>query len=246
VRVLLAIIVAGCSFEHGEPQTGEGSGVVDPAAPDGSVPITVMCKYADSSLRLCVEFADGNYSTVTDGSQYHLFTLTNELVEVQRAGQKAAGTYWQSKLDIAEDPMLDITGAITFETFMAVPSLTGYHNAKLFYNRDQYELALDTEGRVSCRIGSLTARTETAIGRDVWRHIACVYDGQSLAVWLDGAPAKCQSGSVAIATSGTLGTRLVAPFIGFVDDMRIYARALAPTEVCSHADKTSCNSSCPE
>lgn len=246
VRVLLATLaVAGCSFEHGVAPEGGGSAQDPMMLPDAPITTTAKCRYADPQLRLCVEFDDGNYSTATDGSPYQLSLITNELLQAMRGSSPAAGTYWQSKLEVPESPMLDISSAITFETWLFVTNLTGYHNGKLIYNQNQYEVALDTEGRITCRVGSLTARTESSIGREAWRHVACIYDGTTLAVWVNGAIAKCQAGSVAIPTAGTSGTRLVNGYYGFLDDQRVYARALSAAEICTHADKSACASTCP-
>jgi hypothetical protein len=246
VRVLLATIaVAGCSFEHWEPQAGGGSGVDDPMGVDANLSTTVTCKYPDGALRLCIEFEDGNYSTATDGAPFHLNLDTANVSAWTRGTQKAALTAFTTKLDVPEHPMLDIAPAITFETFLAVSGITGYHSAKLLYNEDQYELALESDGKVTCRVGGITVRTDVAIGKDTWRHIACVYDGSSLSVWLGGSPAKCQSGSGAIPTAGSHGTRLTYGLTAVVDDLRVYARALTPAEICSHADKSSCASTCP-
>jgi hypothetical protein len=249
VRVLLAtfaVAAAGCSLEHGvAPGGGGGGSAQDPTTPDAPVTTTARCRYADPQLRLCVEFDDGNYSTATDGSPYQFNLITSELLQAMRGSSPAAGTYWQSKLAVPESPMLDISSAITFETWVAVTNFTGYHNGKLISNQNQYEIALDSEGRVTCTAGSLSARSDTPIGREAWKHIACVYDGTKLAVWVNGAIAKCQTGSTTIPTAGDAGTRLVNGFYGFIDDQRVYARALTDAEICTHADKTGCSSACP-
>jgi hypothetical protein len=246
VRVLLAtLIVAGCGFEHAELQAGGSGGSAGDPQPDGSVPATVTCKYADPALRLCVEFEDGNYSTATDGAAYHMHADATDVGRATRGTENAAGTLFYSKLEIGENAMLDITPAITFEAWLAVPSLTGYHNAKLLFNKDQYELSLDDEGKLSCRAGGLTATSANAVGENQWHHVACVFDGASLSVWIDGVAAKCQPGPGTLSTGGSAGTRLVYGFNGFVDDLRIYTRKLTPAEICSHADKTACASTCP-
>ncbi len=214
-------------------------------APDAQVSTVVMCKYDDPALRLCVEFADGNYSTATEGSQYHFPTNTSDLIAVMRSGQRAAGTWYYSRLSVDEHQMLDITPMITFETWMSVPDWPGYNNAALVSNQNQYGITIDDNGRVACQVGSLSARTDNAIGKETWRHVACVFDGAQLVLYVDGAVTKCQPGSIGIPTAGTNGTRLISGFAGGIDDMRIYARNLSAAEICSHADKTACASTCP-
>lgn len=250
VRVLLAtIVVAGCSFEHGEPQAGEGSGSVDdPTMPDASVSTAVMCRYADSALRLCVEFDDGNYSDATDGSPYHMNPDTSGVIFWDRAGTKAAGVFWNSKLAVAENAMLDITGAITLETYMGVKSPAPYVQSRLFANNSQYELGLRDDGRVWCKIGGQNVTSTDPLGKDVWRHIACTYDEQSekIALYVDGIVDECQDADVTISTAGTSGTQLIDGYTGGVDDMRIFARELSSAEICTHANKTGCPASCAD
>lgn len=245
VRVLLATLaVAGCSFEHGVQQGPTGDPGNDPMSPDAQVSTIVMCKHDDPALRLCVEFADGNYSTATDGSQYHMNPDTQDVGAAMRGPQRAAATYWNSRLAVAENTMLDISPAITFEAWVAIAGFTPYHSAKLVQNQDQYEIALDYEGKITCRVGSLSVKSDNAIGKDMWRHVACTFDGSELRLYLDGAASECQSATTAIPTAGVSGTRLVNDFTGVVDDLRIYARSLSPAEICSHADKSACASSC--
>jgi hypothetical protein len=241
------MIVAGCSFDHAEPQAGGGSGS-DPAAPDASASGLVTCKYADPALRLCVEFDDGNYSSATDGSAYHLSLDTSDVIYVDRNGTKAAGVFWNSKLAIAEHPMLDVTGAITLETFMGIKSPGVYVWSRLLENNSQYELGLRDDGRVWCKIAGQTVTTSNAIGRDIWRHIACTFDEQShkLALYVDGTIDKCQDISGAISIDGTNGTQLIHDYTGGIDDLRIFARALSSAEICTHANKTGCPTSCAD
>ena len=243
VRIVLATLaVAGCSFEHGLVAQPDAQSA-DPSADAGAAPRT--CKYPDPALRLCIEFDDKVFSPVaTDLSPYGLNAKTSHVTEWQRGGQPAAATSVldESQLKVDEHAMLDITPAITLETWVNVPI---YHFAALVGNYTQYGMTLDSEGRIACRIGSLTATTPQSIGTGTWRHVACVFDGQALRVYVDGAPQACRSQQLAIPIAGTQGTWLAYSYTGALDDIRIYARALAATEICSHADKTSCVSACP-
>jgi hypothetical protein len=240
VRVLLAaIVVAGCSFEHAE-RPGGGGAVDDPFPIDAPAVAPVVCKYDDDALRLCVEFADGNYSDATDGARYHMNPVTQDVLQGLRGTQNAAITGVTSKLEVPEHPMLDIAAAITFEAFMAVPTVAGYHSSKLLDNDSQYELKLESDGKVTCRVGGIVATTDNAIGKDTWRHVACVYDGSSLVVFVSGSTSKSQSGSGLIPITGSNGTKLVNEFTGLIDDLRVYARALTASEICTHADKSAC------
>ena len=233
-------VVAGCGFEHGiESQPDAGGVGVDPAA--DAMSVALACKYPDPALRLCVEFEDHKYTpTTSDASPYQLDAVAEELGEWTRDGQPAAVAYWNTDVRVPESPMLDIADAITFETWMRVPI---YHYATVLANSGQYALSLDSSGRVTCRVGAESV-TSDPIGEDVWRHVACTYDHEILAVHIDGATQRCESASSAIPTSGTQGTLIAPGFTGAIDDIHIYARALDAAEICSHADKTACASAC--
>lgn len=249
VRTLVAtLVVAGCSFDHGVVQeqadpTGGGGTVMDPTVDSGAPPVPLVCKFPDPALRLCIEFDDKRYTpTSFDASQYGLNALASDVGEWTRNNTPAAATFWNTSMRVPETPMLDISGEITFETWMRVPL---YHPATLLGNDQQYAITLDPNGRVTCRVGN-SAATSDPIGNDTWRHIACTYAREKLSVYVDGVATKCQSAAETIPTRGTQGTRLAAGFTGAIDDARIYARRLTAAEICSHADKTTCTNACDD
>ena len=236
-------MVAGCGFEHGVDPAGQPDGaVVDPGA-DAAVTVPAgPCKFPDGSLRLCIEFQDRKYSgSVSDTSPYQLNAIADELGEWTRNNQPAAATYWNTLVRVPESPMLDITDSITFELW--VRSL--YQYGTMLSNDGQYAIGMDLSGRVTCRIGNTTV-TSDPIGQDAWRHIACTKTGERMAIHIDGIATKCQDASSSIPTGGTQGTKITPGFIGFIDDIRIYARKLTALEICSHADKSQCQSSCSD
>ena len=119
-------MVAGCTFDHGFEEQGA---VDDPMGTDagtgsGSGSSTgLTCKYPDGALRLCVEFDKG--ANGADSSGYHMDANANNLGASTRASDPAAAVYWNSDLDVAENNMLDISGAITFESWIYVTADQG-------------------------------------------------------------------------------------------------------------------------
>lgn len=243
MRIVLAtLVVAGCSFEHGVDPAGllDGGPVVDPSG-DAGVTQAGPCKMPDSALRLCVEFEDRKYSpTISDTSPYHHNVMADELGEWERNNMPAAASYWNTEVRVPETPMLDISGSITFEMWMRAPS---YQVATLLSNDGQYAIGMDFSGRVTCRVGGATA-TSDPIGTDVWRHISCTHSGDKIAIHIDGVATKCQDSVEVIPTSGTQGLKIAPAFTGAIDDIHVYARKLSATEICTHADKQTCASSC--
>lgn len=243
VRFLLAtLLVAGCSFDHGVVEDQPDAGQPGDPTPDSDDPATTLaCKYPDGALRLCIEFEDHKYTpTTSDASPYQLNAVADEIGEWARDGQPAAATYWNTDVRVPESPMLDIADAITFETWVRVPV---YQYATILANDGQYGITMDGYGRVTCHVGSASV-TSDPIGTDVWRHVACSYDHEILAVHIDGDTQRCDDEDSVIPTSGTTGTRIAPGFTAAIDDIHVYARALSAAEICSHANKTACSSSC--
>lgn len=98
--------------------------------------------------------------------------------------------------------------------------------------------------RLDCRayLGGVWANVPSVdVTPSVWHHLACVYDGAELAIYLDGAK------SGAVPATGAFMTTIAVPLaigasvrpdltaqnsmVGLVDDVRLYARALTPTEL---------------
>ncbi len=73
-----------------------------------------------------------------------------------------------------------------------------------------------------------------AIGR--WQHVAATYDGTTARIYIDGALAASSTftGNVGDSNTwriGAYGSTAGGFFDGLVDDVRIYSRALSPTEI---------------
>ena len=89
---------------------------------------------------------------------------------------------------------------------------------------------------------ALRVNTKTALEPDRWSHVFATYDGsgksKGVRVYVNGRPVDTESthdtltGSIRTEAPLRIGVRSsTAPFKGVVDEVRIYARALEPTEV---------------
>ena len=244
--MLATLIVAGCSFEHGNDPGGpvDETGV-DAATGTGSGSSMIACKFQEADLRLCIEFDDGKVAPLaTDNSINRYDADGSNVNQLMRGTSPAAGVLASGRLSVGEKPMLEISQQITFETWLYLQWFPLQYAPAFWFvnNRDQYGISVDRDGKLRCHIGNQTA--DVSFTRETWHHVACVYDGSRLKVYLDGQIAKCSDVSGLIPTGGTQGTKLVDDTIAGIDDIRIYARALPATDICSHANKTACNSTC--
>ena len=82
-----------------------------------------------------------------------------------------------------------------------------------------------TEARFST--GTHTLQVTTSIATARWVHIAVAWDGTMKSLYVDGRLA----GSVAAAGTTFAQQLWIGAFLGHIDDLKIYRRALAPAEV---------------
>ena len=86
-------------------------------------------------------------------------------------------------------------------------------------------------------------RSSTSPEQGVWYHIACVYDGESISIYVNGTRenSKSLSGNVVTSSSdinigrSTKGDRY---FNGTIDELRVYIRALSSSEIRTHFEGT--------
>jgi hypothetical protein len=264
VRFLVAatwlIAAAGCEFEHGQldsdgsrsgetPDAGSNMGPGGSTTPDAPPQISQRsCAYAVApDTRLCLEFNDGFLTpNARDASAAHLDPKTTSVHMTMRGTDPAVTVESGGSMTIAENPSLDIGSAITIEAWVR---RSGPQAASIIFNQGQYLLGMDGAGFVYCNVAGTAFSADQAHGYLVdgaWHHIACTYDGSDVQAYLDGSSYDCRKAAYpSIPKNGNQGTLIAPNFTGDIDGVRIWARDLGPTnEICSHANKTSCQRSC--
>lgn len=249
--VAASLLFGACAFEPGDFSQGDrptgGNNGNGTGSGTGSGSDTVprrTCEFDNTALKLCLDFEDSIFDPmVTDASTNRLDSPTNDVGKVTRGGGTKVAAVFQpfgSRIDVPESLALDIPGSLTME--MWVHPLA-YTPANLLNNAGQYRLELDGYQRVICTVGSVTARSVGDADPYKWSHVACVYDGNSLRVFVDGDLSAETSASSGAPISGTTGTRIAGNYGGQLDDIRVYAGALAPSDICTHAGETDCSTS---
>ena len=145
---------------------------------------------------------------------------------------------------IANSPSLNISGPITVEAWIN-RTTTGLQNAvleKYGPSSGGYALRVGANDRVLFYTldtgydGSVVSGS-TAILSNTWYHIAGLWDGTNLQVYVNGHIDGTVN-STRNPKMGTTGVRIAArgddgstPFGGLLDELRVYNRALAPAEI---------------
>jgi hypothetical protein len=254
-------LIAGCGFststepgggDPGDPSDDPGD-PGDPTDDPGPGPIAAVCDVSDPSLRLCLTF---DQSPMVDlASPPHALAELAGVTPLPIAGHTVAELGAQSQIRFAEATDLDVA-ELTVDLWIAPARISRRRSYWLFDNDTQYAASYEDDERVRCRIGDEVATSEQSF-QDGWHHVACRYDAaeRELRVYVDGSVAGCTTISNGIPTTGTGGLAIGANyeptgtrdrFIGRLDGVHLYARALPSTEICLAARRTNCNSSCRE
>jgi hypothetical protein len=113
-------------------------------------------------------------------------------------------------------------------------------SANLLLNTNQYRIQLSADGRIGCALGNSQVWSTSYQRVRTWSHVACTFSDSTLRIFIDGGAAGTAPSTGAPA-SGTSGTQL-GYFAGRLDDIHVYARALTPAQVCTHAGRSACSS----
>jgi hypothetical protein len=116
--------------------------------------------------------------------------------------------------------------------------------------------------RIRCGLGLVSKTSVSSAGsvlERTWSHVACRYAEGEMRVYINGHLSACQD-LPALPLGGTLGSAIgaeidpLAPeslrdrFIGGVDNVRIYDRALEDERICAAAGQApgTCQSECSD
>jgi hypothetical protein len=181
--------------------------------------------------------ADGNNGVLQGGATF----------APGEVGQAFSFNGTNASIQVADAPNLRFTNAMTVEAWI-FPNRWGGHTREIVSKWEggseqrSYDCNLTVDGRFNCGISpdgtsSATGVSSTnTIPTNAWSHVAAVYDGVSLSLYVNGQ----FDSAVALATgifAGTaplvIGSTLVsgAFFDGLIDEPTVYNRALTASEI---------------
>jgi hypothetical protein len=189
-------------------------------------------------------FNEGSGSTVHDASgRGNDGTTANTGWAAGKFGGALSFNGTSSWVTVADSPSLDLTTAMTLEAWVNPNALgttwrtvlfkttTGGMVYSLYANQD----GTRPVGQVSIG-GEQEAVGAAALPLNAWSHLAATFDGSSLRLYVNGALAgtTAVSGTIPASTDALrIGGNSVWPewFSGLIDDVRVYDRALTPSEI---------------
>jgi hypothetical protein len=233
------------------------AGVVDDASPpplDGLNPDATsapFCPRSETSIVACYEFEN----TTNDESRYMLTTTPTPGL-MFKPSMTGLGQALQlandSNVQIAETVRLDLQ-TFTVEAWL-YPSSTNGQNVSVVNNGGQYGMFVDTNNAAYCaRVTSnpppgksplAVAVASTPLMLNQWTHVACVYDGTNLTLYVNGTKAGADSTGGAVVTTGMTGTGIGSDtpttakqnhYVGLIDNLRIWSDARIRADICADA-----------
>jgi hypothetical protein len=163
-----------------------------------------------------------------------------------------------SHVRVTDVPALRFTQALTVELWVkpqqtgTIRSLVDKWDAVLGPNQASYGLGLDTDGTPYFVVSpsglpmesTAVFATNAPAPANVWSHVAATYDGLMLRIYVDGQLKGTQpydlgifSGTGDLGIGGVVGGvavgDLISPLGGFIDEVGLYRRPLAPQEIAA-------------
>jgi chitodextrinase len=144
---------------------------------------------------------------------------------------------------IEDADSLDLSSGVTLEAWVRPRSLVSWKTVlmKEAGSALSYALYANTSNNVpvvEANIGGTIRRASGGgqLSLDAWTHLAGTYDGEFFRIYVNGAQVGESARTGAITTSTgplRIGGNVIWPewFHGDIDDVRIYNRALTPTEI---------------
>jgi hypothetical protein len=243
---LLLAVATGCAFNPTElgvqpDAQGSGSGTqpVGPT-PDAFVPTQIaVCHSQLAGVVLCLDFEDASLDpTVHDSSGQGHDGSTSDVTAMPRLSQQAAMVNTSSSIVVAASASFDLTSALTIELWFD-PAQTQEDGTIVEHGND---FGVDFDRSTGCFAGDdeVWAPDNLAPG---WHHIACTYDGHTIIAYVDGAIVACKNTDPDGVESHPI--ELADDVVGGIDDVHLYNRPLAPSEIQLLAGTISPDVSCP-
>ncbi len=222
------------------------------AAGNTTTSAIVVFNVSNSGLVAAYGFNENSGTVVNDNSgNGNNGTLTNG------PSWSASGKYGSAisfdgtndYINVSDANSLDLTNRMTVEAWVYATNLTGYKTAICKENgSSNLAYALSPNNSTSgssnqrpntrIRIGSSTSTVTgtNKLSANTWTHLASTYDGSVLRLYVNGVLASSTNvtGNISVTTNPLRiggSTALSQYFMGMIDEVRIYNRALSQSEI---------------
>lgn len=224
------------------------SGSSGSASASATVDVTAAPAPSSQTPVAAYGFEEGSGTTATDSSGNNN-TLTMPSTAWTTVGKNGKAASFNGSATSfgqrADSTSLDLAGTGTIEAWFKPNSLGIWHGivAKGSANDSNvhnYSLEVDNNNKAVCSIGNGSANTtttgSTSLVAGTFYHLACVWDGTNLKLYVNGA--QNASAGQSITPAGNTASLYIGQYggnadqaNGIIDDVRIYNKALSASEV---------------
>jgi glucose/arabinose dehydrogenase len=196
---------------------------------------------AQPGLKAAYGFNEGSGPTAFDVSGFdNRGTITGATWTSQGYyGSALAFDGGTAMVTVPNSPSLQLTSAMTLEAWVYPTLVASQWTDIIEKGNDDYYLMATTEFGGVPAVGSRFAATlfgPSTLPANTWTHVAATYDGSSLRLYANGVQVSSRAQTGTIPTSSDPlsfgGDPLFGQyFSGRLDEIRIYDRALSPSEI---------------
>jgi len=222
-----------------------------PAVPPTSTPVAPAAQPA--GLVAAYSFDETSGTTVTDVSGNNNTGTLGATVTRSTQGRFGGALVFNgdSSVTVPNSASLNLTTGMTLEAWVFPTASTSWATTLMKENAQGLAYSLYASSSANRPIvyfntGASTTRHHylsgpAALPLNTWSHLAATYDGVTLRLYINGAQVSSQphTGSI-IATTGALrigGYAAGEFFRGLIDEIRIYNRALSPSEIVTDLNR---------
>jgi len=143
-------------------------------------------------------------------------------------------------VEFVGEPPLGLTGPVSVEVWINPTRKAEAMACLLGQDLHTYLLCFAGTDRCFWYIGSGSNYVSTQIKLNEWNHVAAVFDGEQMSLWLNGRlitekPSKIKTYERRDRVSiGTKGRPDLPKFQGLIDNVRLYDRVLSKDEIVAH------------
>lgn len=168
-------------------------------------------------------------------------------------------TYGNTRTSIPDSPELDLTSAASFEMWFNVHSGSGSttkrflakgHDNDFSYLISSTVYSADT---VYVTLSGVGGSSPVSFTQHTWNHLIITYDGSNIKTYLNGQLSDTTPASGQISTNNlplAIGNNAAGdqdrPIDSFIDDVRVYSRALSADEVTAHYEHRKYDAAAPQ
>lgn len=246
--VLATVLLSACTFTPGSippppTSTETPDAMVVPVGQPDAYQMNA-CHSRLPGVQLCLDFEESNLAHDSTGLPYSI--LVQDVDLTMRGSEHAALLKSSSNIHVHDAPPLDFTGPMSMEMWVN-PAAPSPNQPEAFLVSSLYEFGFSiANSQLFCGFTAQGGNSSVDVGSSVsvpagqWTHVACVFDGVAVKVYVGGAGAGCRKQPMTIETNVRDGLDLGYALDGGLDDLHLYNTALGDDDICTLAGRTGC------